>query len=65
MHYVNNDAVCENGSMILFDLGARWEYYCADVNLVRLITIFLGLTVPQSVIIAYIVAIFLIPDENK
>ena len=41
------------------------EYYCADVNLVRLITIFLGLAIPQAAVIAYIVAIFLIPDENK
>jgi len=32
MHYVNNDAVCEDGQLILFDLGAQWNYYCADVS---------------------------------
>ena len=32
MHYVENDTVCEENSLILFDLGAKWDYYCADVS---------------------------------
>ncbi|MCF0114117.1 MAG: M24 family metallopeptidase, partial [Erysipelotrichaceae bacterium] len=27
-----NDTVCEENSLILFDLGAKWDYYCADVS---------------------------------
>ncbi len=32
MHYMDNDAVTKDGDLILFDLGARWNYYCADVS---------------------------------
>lgn len=32
LHYVDNDTVCQDGDMILFDLGAKWDQYCADVS---------------------------------
>lgn len=32
MHYVDNNTVCEDGDLILFDLGAQWNHYCADVS---------------------------------
>lgn len=32
LHYVDNDTVTKDGDMILFDLGAQWEHYCADVS---------------------------------
>ncbi len=32
MHYSANNTKTEDGQMILFDLGARYEYYCADVS---------------------------------
>lgn len=32
MHYVDNNTQTKDGDLILFDLGARWDYYCADVS---------------------------------
>lgn len=32
MHYMANDRKTEDGDMILFDLGAEWEYYASDVS---------------------------------
>ncbi|MFV0529006.1 MAG: aminopeptidase P N-terminal domain-containing protein [Lachnospiraceae bacterium] len=32
MHYTRNDRKMEAGDMILFDLGAQWQYYAADVS---------------------------------
>ncbi len=32
MHYMTNNAKTKDGDLILFDLGARYEYYCADVS---------------------------------
>ena len=32
MHYVDNDTQTKDGDLILFDLGAQWNYYCADVS---------------------------------
>lgn len=32
MHYVDNDTPTRDGQLILFDLGAQWEFYCADVS---------------------------------
>ncbi|MBO4288780.1 MAG: aminopeptidase P family protein [Lachnospiraceae bacterium] len=32
MHYVDNNTVTKDGDMILFDLGAQYNYYCADVS---------------------------------
>lgn len=32
MHYSANDRKMEDGDMILFDLGAEWNYYASDVS---------------------------------
>ncbi len=32
LHYDKNNRVMEDGDVILFDLGAEWEYYAADVS---------------------------------
>lgn len=32
LHYVKNDRMMEDGDMILFDLGAEWDYYASDVS---------------------------------
>ena len=32
MHYVDNDTQTKDGDLILFDLCAQWNYYCADVS---------------------------------
>ena len=32
MHYVDNNTATKDGDMILFDLGAQYNYYCADVS---------------------------------
>lgn len=32
LHYIDNNTVCQDGEMILFDLGAQWNHYCADVS---------------------------------
>ena len=32
MHYMDNNTLVKDGDLILFDLGARYEYYCADVS---------------------------------
>lgn len=32
LHYVQNDAHVEKRSLLLFDVGARWGGYCADIS---------------------------------
>jgi len=32
LHYENNDQVCQDGELILFDLGCEWNYYCSDIS---------------------------------
>lgn len=32
LHYVNNDSVLKDGDLILFDLGAQYNYYHADIS---------------------------------
>lgn len=32
MHYTKNDRLMHDGDMILYDLGAQWNYYAADVS---------------------------------
>lgn len=32
MHYDHNDTETKDGDMMLFDLGAQWNLYCADVS---------------------------------
>ncbi len=32
MHYMENDATTKDGDLILFDLGAQYDLYCADVS---------------------------------
>lgn len=32
MHYTDNDTVTKENDLILFDLGAQWQHYCADVS---------------------------------
>ncbi|MGV3465447.1 MAG: aminopeptidase P family protein [Heyndrickxia sp.] len=32
LHYDKNDAVAEDGSLVLLDLGAQYEYYSADIS---------------------------------
>ena len=32
MHYERNDCQMQDGSLILFDLGAEWGYYASDVS---------------------------------
>lgn len=32
LHYVSNDRMMQEGDMILFDLGAEWGHYAADVS---------------------------------
>ena len=32
LHYVQNDAVLEKDTLLLMDLGARWNGYCADIT---------------------------------
>ncbi len=32
LHYVNNDNVMKSGDLVLFDLGARINQYCADIS---------------------------------
>lgn len=32
LHYVDNNSKAEDGSLILFDLGAQWNYYNADIS---------------------------------
>lgn len=32
LHYVQNDSVLEKRSLLLFDVGARWGGYCADIS---------------------------------
>jgi Xaa-Pro aminopeptidase len=32
LHYEDNNAETKDGDMILFDLGAQWNYYSADVS---------------------------------
>jgi len=32
LHYEDNNTVMKDGDLILFDLGAEYEYYCADIS---------------------------------
>lgn len=32
LHYDHNDCVCQDGDLILFDLGCEWNYYCSDIS---------------------------------
>lgn len=32
LHYINNNAVCKNGDLILMDFGAEYANYCADLT---------------------------------
>lgn len=32
LHYETNRDTCEDGTLLLLDLGARWEGYCADIT---------------------------------
>lgn len=32
MHYGSNHCVCKDGSLVLLDLGARYQGYCADIT---------------------------------
>lgn len=32
MHYERNDCQMQDGSLILFDLGAEWGYYASDIS---------------------------------
>lgn len=32
MHYETNRDECQDGTLLLMDLGARWEGYCADIT---------------------------------
>jgi phage shock protein PspC (stress-responsive transcriptional regulator) len=40
------------------------EYFLADVNLIRIITILLLCVVPQAVLIAYIFAAIILPESR-
>lgn len=32
LHYVSNDSEIKDGDLVLFDLGAKYEHYCADIS---------------------------------
>ena len=32
LHYETNRDTCEDGSLLLLDLGAKWQGYCADIT---------------------------------
>ena len=32
MHYETNRDVCEDGTLVLLDLGCRWQGYCSDIT---------------------------------
>jgi len=32
LHYHDNDQVCQDGDLILFDLGCEWNCYCSDIS---------------------------------
>lgn len=32
LHYETNRDVCEDGTLLLMDLGAKWQGYCADIT---------------------------------
>ena len=32
LHYEDNNQICNNGDLILFDLGAEYNYYCSDIS---------------------------------
>ena len=32
LHYVDNNCEMKDGDLILFDLGAQWNYYKADIQ---------------------------------
>lgn len=32
LHYHDNNQVCQDGDLVLFDLGCEWNNYCADIT---------------------------------
>jgi Xaa-Pro aminopeptidase len=32
LHYYHNKSILKDGSLVLIDMGARYEYYCADLS---------------------------------
>lgn len=32
LHYETNREICQDGSLLLLDLGTRWEGYCSDIT---------------------------------
>ena len=32
LHYEDNNQICNEGDLILFDLGAEYNYYCSDIS---------------------------------
>jgi Xaa-Pro aminopeptidase len=32
LHYVDNNGALEKDGLVLFDFGARWNHYCADIS---------------------------------
>ena len=32
LHYSDNDCIIENNSLVLCDVGAKWQYYCGDIT---------------------------------
>ena len=32
LHYETNQDVCEDGTLLLMDLGAKFNGYCADIT---------------------------------
>ena len=32
LHYSANDSIIKDGDLVLFDLGCKDEYYCADIS---------------------------------
>ncbi len=32
LHYIENQAVVQEGELVLFDLGAAYQHYCADIS---------------------------------
>ncbi len=32
LHYDKSTSLCQDGDLILFDLGCEWNYYCSDIS---------------------------------
>jgi Xaa-Pro aminopeptidase len=32
LHYINNDSICNDGDLVLMDIGAEYNYYNADIT---------------------------------